>query len=159
MRFHVAILMIVSFAAIMVFSIAVASEFNPLAPASWDQNVFLKFMILAIGTILCIAFTLGKKPGWGKYSVRVIALTLIITAALFIAICNNSNGGSSQDTAPLWGLLGAIAGYVLGEYGKEENENEKTEKNDHLRTQKITKTMSSMVERLGDKQTMTKIKR
>ena len=118
MRFHELIFMIVVFAAVM--SMASASEFNYLAPASWDQIFWLKLAILGMGTVLCLLFTCSKSKGWGKYSVRVIALTLIITAALFIAICNNCSGESSQDTAPLWGLLGAIAGYVLGEYGKDE---------------------------------------
>jgi len=107
--------------------VALASEFNLPMLASWDQNFSLKVAILVMGTILCIAAMLAKKKGWGKYSVRPIALILIITAALFIMTCNNCNGESPQDTAPLWGLLGAIAGYVLGENGTDEEMEKKNE--------------------------------
>lgn len=113
---------------VLCMPVALAIEANVSSQATvCSQNpdyrsLWLSICVLFMGLILALVemFVMIKKgKGWGPNSVRVIAVTLIFTAGL---VAVTSNVGSSQNIAPLWGLLGAIAGYVLGEFGKGEEE-------------------------------------
>ena len=53
---------------------------------------------------------LQRKKGWGPFANQIVGLTLVITAGLFLI----TSGYSQQQIAPMIGLLGTIAGYLLG---------------------------------------------
>ena len=53
---------------------------------------------------------------WDTWSTKMIGLTLVITAGLFLIPA----GYSQEQIAPLVGLLGTIAGYLLGWEGNRE---------------------------------------
>ncbi len=51
-----------------------------------------------------------RDRGWGQSNRQMVGLTLVIIAGLFLI-----SGGYAQDqSAPMFGLLGAIAGYLFG---------------------------------------------
>ena len=51
-----------------------------------------------------------RDKGWGQSNKQMVGLTLVIIAGLFLI-----SGGYAQDlSAPMFGLLGAIAGYLFG---------------------------------------------
>jgi hypothetical protein len=117
------LMMMLIFAEMTAITIVSSSEFNATSHLStFDyQDFALNIAIIAMGVILSILEILvliKRGQGWGPYSVRIVAVTLIVTAAL---LALNSNVGASQNVAPLWGLLGTIAGYVLGGYGKDDD--------------------------------------
>ena len=124
----------------IVFTIGAVCGHYVTSESFSDTNNIIKIIIIGIGALLCLAEMCTKSDGWGKYSVRVIATTLLITAALLTVVGNSSidcnNNDYSQNVAPFWGLLGAIAGYVLGEHGKDETDAQKNEKN--TKTETIT---------------------
>ena len=86
------------------------------------ENV-LSIAVLAFGLILAGILTIAavkSKSGrpFGTNYVKLVGLTLVITAGLFL-IC----AGYSQDQiAPMVGLLGTIAGYLLGKGEAKEKE-------------------------------------
>lgn len=68
----------------------------------------LVFGILLIGLQVLVMLKMAK--GWETHSTRMVGLTLVIVAGLFLI-----TAGYSQDQiAPMVGLLGTIAGYLLG---------------------------------------------
>ncbi len=56
---------------------------------------------------------LKRQKGWGSSSIQMVGLTLVITAGLFLVV----TGYSQAQIAPMIGLLGTIAGYLLGRGG------------------------------------------
>jgi hypothetical protein len=73
----------------------------------------LSLGVLAFGVIL-ILFTgfvaLKKNSGWDQEATRIFAVSVIVTAGLFLITA----GYSDQQIAPMFGLLGTIVGYLLG---------------------------------------------
>ncbi len=68
----------------------------------------LLFGVLLIGLQVLVMLKMAK--GWETHSTRMVGLTLVIVAGLFLI-----TAGYSQDQiAPMVGLLGTIAGYLLG---------------------------------------------
>jgi hypothetical protein len=68
----------------------------------------LLFGVLLIGLQVLVMLKMAK--GWETHSTRMVGLTLVIVAGLFFI-----TAGYSQDQiAPMVGLLGTIAGYLLG---------------------------------------------
>ncbi len=68
----------------------------------------LGFFVLVLG--LEVLVMLRTRVTWGPTTVRIFGLTLVINSGLFLI-----TAGYSQDQiAPMMGLLGTIAGYLLG---------------------------------------------
>ncbi len=85
----------------------------------------LSILVLGFGLIIIAleVFLIMKKKIDADNTVRFIIVTLIITAALFLITAGYSN----DQIAPAMGLMGAIAGYLLGKSEKEKT-NDKSEK-------------------------------
>ncbi len=84
---------------------------------SWKLALSLSIGVLLFGLILIILeiyIMIRKDVGWDTTSVRLIGLTLVITAGAFLIPA----GYSSQQVASLYGLLGTIVGYLLGKDGE-----------------------------------------
>jgi len=74
----------------------------------------LVFGLIILGLQIGLMFKIGK--GWGPNTIRVTGLTLVIVSGVFLI-----TAGYSQDQiAPMVGLLGTIAGYLLGKSEKQE---------------------------------------
>lgn len=67
--------------------------------------IFGGFIITAEVVVM---LKLGK--GWGQSNKQIVGLTLIIIAGLFLVAGNYTQDNS----APMFGLLGAIGGYLFG---------------------------------------------
>ncbi len=76
-------------------------------------TIYLSLGVLAFGLAL-ILFTgfvaLKKNSGWDQEATRIFAVSVIVTAGLFLITA----GYSDQQIAPMFGLLGTIVGYLLG---------------------------------------------
>jgi len=70
------------------------------------SSVILIFGAVVVG----IAAYLIRKETDGQIILKVLATILIITFAVFLIVA----GWSDQQIAPAMGLLGTIAGYLLG---------------------------------------------
>ena len=121
MKNHVATLGMLILIGILAFAIIASSENNTVSQSNASANtddyrgLFLNIAIILMALVLCgaeILVLINTKQGWGPNAVRVIAVTLIVTTALLAL--TSGVGTSQQNLAPLWGLLGTIAGYVLG---------------------------------------------
>jgi hypothetical protein len=99
----------------IVFLSSCAPAFQQLPEYSGKSlvEVYLSLGILIFGVIILglqIGLMLKLGKGWGPNSIRMTGLTLVIIAGLFLI-----TAGYSQDQiAPMVGLLGTIAGYLLG---------------------------------------------
>jgi hypothetical protein len=93
-------------------SIAEAQQAPALSGRSieelWLSLGVLAFGFLVIGFEIALMFRLAK--GWGAASTRIVGITLIVVAGLFLITA----GYSESQSAPMIGLLGTIAGYLLG---------------------------------------------
>jgi len=68
-------------------------------------------LVLAFGTfVVIVAAYLIRSERDGQVVLKVLATILIITFAVFLIVA----GWSDQQIAPAMGLLGTIAGYILG---------------------------------------------
>lgn len=76
----------------------------------------LVFGALIIG--LEITLMLRLKKGWGTQSIRIVGITLVIIAGLFLIV----TGYSQEQIAPMIGLLGTITGFLLGKTSSKETE-------------------------------------
>jgi len=74
----------------------------------------LLFGLIILGLEIGVMFKLGK--GWGTNSIRISGITLVIISGLFLITA----GYSQNQIAPMVGLLGTIAGYLLGKSDKPE---------------------------------------
>jgi hypothetical protein len=86
----------------------------------------LSWGVLAFGAVLIgleILVMLKLKKGWGTNNIRITGLTLIITASLFLLTA----GYSATQVGPVMGLLGTIAGYLLGKSEGVNRTNESTD--------------------------------
>jgi len=77
----------------------------------------ISITVLIFGLLILILATylikLGKSP---QIILRIFGTIFIITAAIFLVVA----GYSDQQIAPAMGLLGTIAGYLLGKDTKED---------------------------------------
>jgi hypothetical protein len=74
-------------------------------------------MLLSVGVLVFGLVVLGmivllrlKAASAESTTFRLFGLTLVITAGLFLIVA----GYSQQQIAPMMGLLGTVAGYLLG---------------------------------------------
>jgi len=72
----------------------------------------LVFGLLILGGQMAIMLKVGK--GWGPNSIRISGLTLVVISGVFLITA----GYSQEQIAPMIGLLGTIAGYLLGKSEK-----------------------------------------
>jgi hypothetical protein len=72
---------------------------------SWGVLVFGLVLILFIGAI-----AYKNNNGWDRELTRIFTVSLVIVAGLFLITA----GYTDQQIAPMFGLLGTIAGYLLG---------------------------------------------
>lgn len=86
--------------------------------SSWE--FYLSLIVLGFGTLV-LAFEvvlIWKRKIKEDNTVKFIIVTLIITATLFLITAGYDN----NQIAPAMGLLGTIAGYLLGKQEKEEKQ-------------------------------------
>lgn len=76
-------------------------------------ETYLCLGVLAFGIFL-VLFTgivaYRKSAGWDSEATRIFAVSVIVTAGLFLMTA----GYSDEQVAPMFGLLGTIVGYLLG---------------------------------------------
>jgi len=84
----------------------------------------LSMLVLAFGLVIIglETFLIMKKKIEADNIVRFIVVTLIIIAALFLITAGYSN----DQIAPAMGLMGAIAGYLIGKSEKEKSSDKPT---------------------------------
>ncbi len=86
---------------------------NSVPPTIWTSElaVTLSIIILIFGVIVfgLMAFLINKGHEANDV-LRVCSLPLIIISAIFLIVV----GYSQQQIAPVMGLLGTVAGYLLG---------------------------------------------
>jgi glucan phosphoethanolaminetransferase (alkaline phosphatase superfamily) len=83
-------------------------------------ELYLSLGILLFGIILMafeVMVILKKQEGWNTNAIKVVGLTLVIVAGLFLITA----GYSESQIAPMVGLLGTIAGYLLGKSSRKED--------------------------------------
>ena len=100
--------------------IQIQSQIKPLFNGESSQFA-LSVIILAFGLIISLGIfyvIIKKNQGWGNNSVRMVGLTLVLTASLFLITA----GYSQEQITPVVGLLGTIIGYLLGSGQKKDAE-------------------------------------
>lgn len=77
-----------------------------------NSEIIISFGVLAFGLIMTGAgiFLLKATATPSAEVIRLIALLLIVSGVLFLVAA----GYSAQDISPALGLLGTVAGYLLG---------------------------------------------
>lgn len=91
-------------------------------PLHSDRELLLSYSILVFGLcVLIVQYLLLRKPRRSAYEIlQLLAINLIVTGTLFLI----SAGFDARQIAPGLGLLGTVAGYVLG---RKANENSETD--------------------------------
>ena len=83
----------------------------------YNHSLWLSIAILIFGSvIICGIFyiLIRQNKGWGPNAVQIVSITLLIVAGLLLITA----GYSQQQITPIVGLLGTIAGYLLGKSNK-----------------------------------------
>jgi hypothetical protein len=75
----------------------------------YEFHLTLLTIALAVGMALILSI-MAWKSGIGDDFVRSFMVVIIVFAALFLVVA----GYSDKQTAPVFGLLGTIAGYIFG---------------------------------------------
>lgn len=83
-----------------------------LVPTKSSQEVWLSYGVLLFGMVIVLAqaYLISKREEPLSESLKYLGVTLIIVGALFLV---TAGYGNSQ-IAPIIGLLGTVAGYLLG---------------------------------------------
>src|SRR5215469_4269673 len=92
---------------------AKTSTQHQTTPTWWTNTdaMTVSALVLAFGTfVVIVAAYLIRSERDGQVVLKVLATILIITFAVFLIVA----GWSDQQIAPAMGLLGTIAGYILG---------------------------------------------
>lgn len=108
---------------------------NPEEPAEASEKIILPLtdlefnlsvIVLAFGLIITLleVFLIKQRKISGEDSIKFITITLIIISTLFLITAGYSN----NQIAPAVGLLGTIAGYLLGRIN-DHKKNERDENN------------------------------
>ncbi|MCP9902145.1 hypothetical protein KBZ12_16205 [Cyanobium sp. Cruz CV13-4-11] len=83
------------------------------ASNSWTPRETMMMSGAALGyslIVLLVAAVIAKGLKTAEQAIRLFTVVLIINSAVFFIVA----GYSSQQIAPAFGLLGTMAGYVLG---------------------------------------------
>lgn len=86
-----------------------------------EPEIYLSIAVLIFGLILTILeciIIIKMNMGWNVDSIRIVGITLVVTAGLFLIPASYSN----DQIAPLVGLLGTIVGYLLGKSSDEKDD-------------------------------------
>lgn len=85
---------------------------SELVPTKSSQEVYLSLGVLVFGIIVVLAqaYIINKRQEALSQSLKYLSVSLIIVGALFLV---TAGYGNSQ-IAPIIGLLGTVAGYLLG---------------------------------------------
>ena len=78
--------------------------------------------VLIFGAVVIIAeifVMIRRDKGWGQSNKQMVGLTLVIVSGLFLI--TGGYASNAQAVAPMFGLLGAIAGYLFGAGGDNKN--------------------------------------
>jgi len=86
------------------------------------ENFLINNSILSLGVLffglIILSFQMGimikMGKGWGTNSIRIVGITLVIISGIFLI----TTGYSTDKVSPMIGLLGTIAGYLLGKEDK-----------------------------------------
>jgi hypothetical protein len=78
-----------------------------------QQIAALIFAVAIIGLEVLVMIIRGR--GWGPMSTRIVGLSLVIVAAVVLAMADMPN----DQRSPVYTLLGVIAGYLAGRPGGE----------------------------------------
>lgn len=81
-------------------------------------EIYLSFGVLVFGAIVLlaeIAVMIRTNNYWDAWSFKVLGLTFVLVSGLFLIVA----GYSQDQTAPMMGLLGTVAGYLLGKEGQQ----------------------------------------
>lgn len=83
-----------------------------LVPTKSSQEVWLSLGVLLFGVVVVItqAYLISRRQEDLDNSLKYLSISLIIVGALFLV---TAGYGNSQ-IAPIIGLLGTVAGYLLG---------------------------------------------
>lgn len=93
-------------------SVSKTVQVDPLvAKTAYEESQLLSLSVLGLGVFILCCLTYLIRAG-RKYDevLRTFITTLIVIAAVFLIVA----GYSEKQIAPVIGLLGTIAGYVLG---------------------------------------------
>ncbi len=71
-------------------------------------TALISISVLTLLALLCVFRNM--KSGFGPFNLKVYGITLVMGMAAILALTDLS----SDKTAPIFGLLGAIAGYLFG---------------------------------------------
>jgi hypothetical protein len=76
------------------------------------REAFMAFAVLGFGIVMALVavYLVRSKLMRSADTLRLVALILIVTGTLFLVAA----GYSAQEIAPALGLLGTVAGYLLG---------------------------------------------
>jgi len=83
--------------------------------SSYEMILSILVIVLGIVVILAEFLLIKNKNLSGDEAIRFVTITLIIIASVFLITAGYNN----NQIAPVMGLLGTIAGYLLGKSTKE----------------------------------------
>lgn len=96
----------------------IASNSDAIATNAYDDSLLLSFIVVGFGVfvLLCITYLIqrDKQP---DLLLRPFGTILIVIGAVFLIVA----GYSEKQIAPVIGLLGTIAGYILGKDAKSQS--------------------------------------
>lgn len=75
-----------------------------------ENNTIIIISISFLTVIALIGALRNMKNGFGPFNLKVFGITLIIGVSALVALSDIDG----QKTAPVFGILGAIAGYLFG---------------------------------------------
>jgi hypothetical protein len=78
--------------------------------SSYEFWLSVQVLVLGVAVLVVEYLLLRGRRVSGEEILRVLAVTLIVVATLFVVTA----GFSAQQISPAMGLLGTIAGYLLG---------------------------------------------
>lgn len=74
----------------------------------------LAILIFALAVMWTIVYVSLKRKRFDELLFKALGLTLLVSSGLFLIVA----GYSDEQLAPMMGLLGTLAGYILGREGK-----------------------------------------
>lgn len=97
--------------ALFLFPIAVASQSDTETSAKNSPYLPLAVLVFGLSAVgLQVLVLLKRGAGWYPESTKLVGLTLILTVVLFLPTA----GFGEQGLTSVVGLLGTVAGYLLG---------------------------------------------
>lgn len=95
-----------------------------LTAEQWWRSTAVPYLGVGLLVFTVLMFTglyitIWYEKDWSDQTFKVFGLTLIITAGLYLITI----GWTDKQLAPMMGLLGTIAGYILGQDRRREDRN------------------------------------